>query len=55
MEQPNNNKPNIIFLDFDGVLVSMDYMNAIHFRMHAATKLHGMEQKLAHQYVLDKY
>ena len=55
MEQPNNNKPNIIFLDFDGVLVSMDYMNVMHFRMHAATKLHGMEQKLARQYVLDKY
>lgn len=24
-------KPNIIFLDIDGVLNSMDYMNALHF------------------------
>lgn len=55
MEQKNDNKPCIVFLDFDGVLMSIDYMNAMHFKMHAATKLHGMEQKIASKYTGDKY
>lgn len=55
MEQPNNNKPNIIFLDFDGVLMSIDHMNAMHFKMYAATKLYDIDKQFASIYAYDKY
>lgn len=48
-------KPNIIFLDINGVLNSMDYMNALHFDMALAQGLHRINVQDSKSIVSDKY
>ena len=48
-------KPNIIFLDIDGVLNSMDYMNALHFDAALAQGLYRVNVQDSHSIIRDKY
>lgn len=48
-------KPNIIFLDIDGVLNSMDYMNALHFDAALAKGLYNINAQDSHSIIRDKY
>lgn len=48
-------KPNIIFLDIDGVLNSMDYMNALHFDAALAKGLYNINAQDNHSIIRDKY
>jgi hypothetical protein len=48
-------KPNIIFLDIDGVLNSMDYMNALQFDAALAKGLYNINAQDSHSIIRDKY
>lgn len=48
-------KPNIIFLDIDGVLNSMDYMNALQFDAALAKGLYNINAQDNHSIIRDKY
>lgn len=48
-------KPNIIFLDIDGVLNSMDYMNALQFDAALAKGLYNINAQDSHSIICDKY